>query len=456
MIAAALWWWLCAQPVLEIDGAGPNTAAPVDMHAAHSDEQSTMPVALPQVPGLSLGVNATDSELTRGLQAARLRAGHTVVGGYAQLQLQLTSTGPGDDGAVLAAPTATANVRRMVLFVAHTFTPWLRVYSELEWENAIASRTTAGSAEVEQVFVEWDLLQHDLAARPTTWLSWRAGLLLVPMGILNQWHEPPVFHGTDRARLEQTLIPSTWRELGMGFTGTPWPGLSYEAYLMTGLDASRFSSSGWGAGRTNGSLTDASSWQAVARVEVEPVLGAIVAGSALMGDVGSGVFGRNNYLDGNGQPARPFVPLFMTELDARVRRGGLEARALWVMSWLPAARDLLDVKRADGTPSSVVDGNRAVATRQAGAQLEVAYDVLSLCACTEQQLLPFVRLEYVDLQQQVARGFVADKTQQWKELTLGLSHRPLRTVVLKLDVQLLNRVRGNDEVWGNAGVGVMF
>jgi hypothetical protein len=431
---------LAAQPTLELPEP---TSTP------------TVPAFVPQPPGLTLGTDVRDDELTRGLQGARLRAGHTVIGGYGQLQLNLVSTGPGLQGEPFAAPQAIATVRRMVLFLAHTFTPTVRLYAEFEWENAVASRTAPGSAEIEQVFVEWDLITGTKKGDQSSWLSLRAGLLLVPIGILNQWHEPPVFHGTDRARLEEALLPSTWRELGFGFTGTLWPGLTYEAYLMTSLDPGRFSSSGIGAGRSNGALTNASSWQAVARIELEPMIGMIVAGTMLGGDVGGSVFGQTSFVDGRGNPVALQLPLAITELDARIRRGGLEARALWVSSFFPAARELAAAIRADGTPPTIADKS-AVATRMSGAQLEFAYDVFAPFQFTEQQLLPFIRLEHVDLQAGVAAGFVADRSQQWKELTFGVSYRPIRTVVFKADVQLRNRVRGLDELWGNAGLGVMF
>jgi hypothetical protein len=420
------------------------------------EDVPSVPGFVPQPPGLNIGVDVRDDELTRGLQAARLRAGHTVIGGYGQLQLQLASVGPPLLGEIIAPPTATATVRRMVLFVAHTFTPSLRLYAEFEWENAVASRSTPGSAEIEQVFVEWDLIIGEKKGDLSSWLSLRAGLLLVPIGILNQWHEPPVFHGTDRSLLEQVLLPSTWRELGFGFTGVLWPGLTYEAYLLTGLDASKFSSAGLAAGRTNGALTNASSWQAVARVEVEPVVGAIVAGTVLGGDVGGGLFGQTPYVDALGLPSNKWLPLVITELDARVRRGGLEARTLWVTTFFPGAGELATAVRKDGTPSTVVVDKKTMATRMTGAQLEIAYDVFAPFQFTEQQLLPFVRIENVDLQAAVPDGFVIDRSQQWRELTVGISYRPIRTVVLKGDVQLRNRVRGFDELWGNIGLGMMF
>ena len=89
-----------------------------------------------------LGVGDVDDEvLMRGLQEQRLHAGHTVVGGYGQLNGTALSIGPGPNGESLNAPLYNATVRRLVLFVAHSFQEDFRIYTEFEWEDAIACRT---------------------------------------------------------------------------------------------------------------------------------------------------------------------------------------------------------------------------------------------------------------------------------------------------------------------------
>jgi hypothetical protein len=448
-------------PLVALLAADVDVVVPDDVAA----EEAAVDVAAPAptFPGLQLPQVGTDLSdrlrrervLMKGLQAERLSAGHTVVGGYAQINASALSVGAGDNGEMLNDLVMSANLRRLVLFVAHTFTDDLRFYTEFEWEHAIACRTCSGASEIEQAFVEWDIVEDN--GPPA--LTARGGLVLIPFGILNQWHEPPVFHGVDRARLEEGLIPSTWRELGGGIVGELHPGLSYELYLTTGLDPVAFTSSGVINGRQNGSLVDASSVMVSGRLELEPVLGAIVAVSALYNETGGLPFSSERFTNTAGDPVRLTLPLMAIEADARIRRGGLEARTL-ITSWhYPNAGDLMQAKRIDGSPTIIADDatkTGAMATQMVGAQLEVAYDVFAPFAFTEQQLLPFARVEFVNTQFAVPDGYVADLKLSTKELTLGLSYRPIPQVVLKSDVQLRNRLVGDDEVQGNLGLGLMF
>ncbi len=75
----------------------------------------------------------------------------------------------------------------------------------------------------------------------STALYLRAGVILVPMGIINQWHEPPIFNGVERPQVGRVIIPTTWREGGVGIWGQPTDSIRYELYVMGGLDASGFS-----------------------------------------------------------------------------------------------------------------------------------------------------------------------------------------------------------------------
>lgn len=452
---------LVALLVGEVDVVVPDDVAAEEAPATStSTSTSTMPV----LPGLQLpqfGAQLSNNRLQRerllmkGLQAERLSTGNTVIGGYAQINGTALSSGPGDNGSALNDLALTATLRRLVLFVAHTFNDDVRLYTEFEWENAIACRTCQGASEIEQAFVEWDLIELNGPPAVTA----RGGLVLIPFGILNQWHEPPVFHGVNRARLEEGLIPSTWRELGGGFVGELHPGLSYELYVTTGLDPLNFLSSGFGGGRSNGSLSNASSIMVSGRLELEPVLGAIVAVSALFNETGGLPFTTERFADATGTPVRLSLPLMAVEADARIRRGGLEARTL-VTSWhYPNAGDLMQARRLDGSPTIITDTTSktgAIPTQMVGAQLEVAYDVFTPFAFTEQQLLPFARVEFINTQFAVPEGYVADQSLSTKELTLGLSYRPIPQVVVKSDVQLRNRVVGDDEVQGNLGLGLMF
>src|SRR5262249_43052793 len=145
--------------------------------------------------------------------------------------------------------------------------------------------------------VDWKLFKD--------FLGLRAGLILVPMGIINQWHEPPVFHGVVRPRFDSVVIPSTWRELGLGAFGQPVEGWRYELYAMTGFDPTGFTAEGFAGGRQNGSLASANAWSAVGRVEWEPLLGFVLGVSGYAGDPGSNA----KFYDRAGKPVDLNLPL---------------------------------------------------------------------------------------------------------------------------------------------------
>jgi hypothetical protein len=280
--------------------------------------------------------------------------------------------------------------------------------------------------------------------------------VLVPVGILNEWHEPPVFHGVDRSRLEEGgVIPSTWRELGVGVTSAPLEGLHLEAYLTTGLDPTELRANGLVNARKNGSLVDARSLQLSARAEVEPFLGFLVGASGVFGDMGGRLAGVTRFTDKNGAPLALFVPLYLVDGDARLRKWNVEARTVVAAAFMPKNGDLMQASDENGTPLFHADNIGALPTRMLGASLELAYNVLGLFD-TSQELLPFARVEFVDQQSEVPTGFQRDARLDTKELTVGLTYRPIRQVALKCDFQLRNRRLGLDEVQADVGLGFMF
>lgn len=449
-------------PLLDLPPEEPATGESTVTSSSAASEASPLP-ALPG--GIGLGRDVAEHELLRGLQDQRLRLGRTVVGGYGQINANALSVGPGPAGEMLSTPVYQASLRRLVLFVAHSFDESFRVYSEIEWEHAIACRSCVGTVEVEQAFVEWSLLKAPRLEGGRDLLALRGGLVLVPIGILNQWHEPPVFHGVERARLEEGgIIPSTWRELGAGVVGEPLPGLRYEAYLSTSLDPTRLRDSGLGPARTHGGLAPAQTLQLSARAELEPFLGFLVGMSGVAGELGGTFVGARPFFDVNGDPLPLVLPLYGFSGDARLRRWGLEARALVTGFFLPKSGDLMQARRADGSLFFPIDTSSkartgALPTAMLGVSAEIAYDVLRPFAAaldTEQQLLPFVRLEVYDGQSGVPEGFVRDAFYDVRELTAGVSYRPIQQVVLKADVQVRNRRLGFDEAQANVGLGFMF
>src|SRR5688572_25049982 len=127
----------------------------------------------------------------------------------------------------------TLDFHRFVLLFNHSFTQRIRFVGELELEHAfVEGLEEAGELELEQAYLDF------LIARS---FNIRAGMMLVPLGIINERHEPPVFHGVERPFVDTVIVPSTWFEAGAGVHGAFGRGFRYRAYAMAPLDATAFS-----------------------------------------------------------------------------------------------------------------------------------------------------------------------------------------------------------------------
>jgi len=115
---------------------------------------------------------------------------------------------------------------RFVMFTGHQFTDDIRFFSELEVEHSIAGEGQPGEVELEQAYIEWDFAGENSA---------KAGLFLLPIGIINETHEPNTFYGTERNNVEKNIIPATWWEGGAAIKGEISPGLSYDVAVHSGL-----------------------------------------------------------------------------------------------------------------------------------------------------------------------------------------------------------------------------
>ena len=163
-------------------------------------------------------VEAVESSTLQQPQARR-----TTIGGYGEVHYnKLSAEDPSRD-------VESIDLHRFVMFFGHEFNDKTRFYSEVEVEHAFVADTggdTPGEVEIEQAFVEFDL-------RPG--LHTKAGLFLVPVGLLNETHEPPTFYGVERNDVENIIVPSTWWEAGVGLNGRWGSSWNWDLALTSGL-----------------------------------------------------------------------------------------------------------------------------------------------------------------------------------------------------------------------------
>lgn len=141
-------------------------------------------------------------------------ADKTSLGGYGELHY---NSQEGDDQ---------VDFHRFVIYFAHEFTDNIRFFSELEVEHALVENNAPGGVELEQAWLEMDINNSNRL---------RAGLDILPIGIINNTHEPNTFYGVERPEVETRIIPATWWEAGVGLNGELAPGWNYDAVLHSGL-----------------------------------------------------------------------------------------------------------------------------------------------------------------------------------------------------------------------------
>src|SRR5215831_10664017 len=118
-----------------------------------------------------------------------------------------------------------ADLRRFVFGLHHRFDDRLTFHSEVEFEHAVVSKDDEGEVELEQAWLNYKFSDA---------VNVKGGLFLIPLGILNETHEPPTYYGVERNEVETRIIPTTWRELGVGVHGAVAPGLRYDVGVTTG------------------------------------------------------------------------------------------------------------------------------------------------------------------------------------------------------------------------------
>lgn len=165
-----------------------------------------------------LGVTADYLDQVRSSNATT--ADTTQVGGYGEMHYNNLDNE--DD-----SEFKSVDYHRFVLFVNHSFSDRLRFFSELEVEHALTANGAPGEVELEQAYVEYDLNDNH---------TLRAGLFLLPIGILNETHEPPTFYGVERNDVESIIIPSTWWEGGAAAGGHYANGFSWDLAVHSGLE----------------------------------------------------------------------------------------------------------------------------------------------------------------------------------------------------------------------------
>ncbi len=312
-------------------------------------------------------------------------------------------------GTMAQQDPAQGDFHRLVLGWGYEFADWVRLETEVEFEHA------GGTLELEYAALDFDLSDH---------LTATTGALLVPLGMLNEYHEPTLFWSVERPEVERVVIPTTWQELGFGIkTRFLEERLKYRAYIVQAVDAGKFSgATGIRGGRgLGGRQTNASDFAFVHRAEYAPDVG---------GDFDLDL-GASHYLApeaNHEQRDTQGVGVRMYEADARVRTLGFDLRGTYALADLADAGEL---NRALRTSQSGTIGSQI-----SGWYVDLGYHLLPLFIDKpDQDLVLFVRNEWMDLNDDTQEQSLKNDAREVKIVTTGVAYFPVKNVALKGDVE---------------------
>lgn len=337
------------------------------------------------------------------------------IGGYAEISynnLEGSST------------PAEIDVQRLVMLFAYKFDDRTSFVTEIEYEH------------VKEVYVEQAFINYSVADG----INLRGGLMLIPMGIINEYHEPTTYNGVERPSLDSKIVPTTWREMGIGVSGRiNNASIRYQAYLMNGFLSYGESHKlrgldGLRKGRQKGAESVGTDVNFAGRIEYYG-----------LPKLKLGV----SYYTGNTQTTTPEISntqigLSMFGLDYRYVNGRLSSRG-----------QLISASLSD-TEAYNLAGNTDLGSAMGGYYAEGAYNLLPLDS--RQKLDIFLRYENFNTHQKTAGNLIANDAFHRNETTFGLSYHLANGAVFKADYQSKGTaVEGSDAVGQfNLGLGVFF
>ncbi len=337
----------------------------------------------------------------------------------------------------------TLDVHRMIMFLGYNFNSKTQFISEIEFEH------------VSEVYVEQAYLQHKL----NKYVNLQAGLLLVPMGLINLYHEPTTFNGVERPVIDSKIAPTTWREIGLGLQGNILEAsLKYQLYLMNGLsgyDGSTGLFSGsktLRSGRQKGAESYISSPNISGRIQYYGLGNLNLGLSGYFGKSQSklydGIDRANNSLIQKADSST--VGISMLGLDYTYSSKGFESRA---QLYYTSLSNTLEYNKFTGNSIKPNDlGNKMY-----GYYVEVGYDIFRLIEDTKLGLVPFVRYQSYDTHLGTDNNIQKNPKYAANSITTGLTLKLSQGAVVKTDIDFLKTdADSKPTVTFNAGIGVMF
>ena len=324
------------------------------------------------------------------------------------------------------------DVQRLVLLVGYKFSDQVQFVTEIEFEH------------VEEVYVEQAFVNYAIAPN----VSLRGGLMLVPMGIVNEFHEPTTFNGVERPAVDNVIVPTTWREIGFGVTGRSNElSIGYQAYVFNGFKSTSFGGDGGVNGFLKGSNGLRSGRQKGIKSTIDsPTLSLKIDYYGIPGlRLGvSSYFGKTQAEDDVEAIDGSNIGISMLGLDARYAFKRFAARGQYIHASLSDTENYNDLTGRD------------LGSALKGWYIETSYNLLA--QEKSQRLFAFARYEKYDTHADTEGDLLRNDNYNRNDLTMGLSYHIAPGVVLKGDYQFRDNANADNDVQNrlNMGIGVWF
>jgi hypothetical protein len=344
-----------------------------EIEALKSQQQDTAKQAAEADEKAEAAVVAVEDS-SSGKSSQSSWADRTTIGGYGELHYNNINNDGIDDKNEI-------DFHRFVLFFGHEFTDKLRFFSELELEHALAGDGKNGELELEQAYIEYDIRDN---------LQTKGGVFLMPVGILNETHEPTTFYGVERNDVESIIVPSTWWEAGAALNGYFDNGISWDLALTSGLAIPTTGDNAFvvRSGRQKVSEAIANDFAYTGRLKYTGIQGLELAGTL------------NYQSDASQEPGDGLGSGLLLETHAIYQNGPFQLRALY------AGWDF------EGSAVKAADANR-----QHGWYIEPS-------------IRPWQQVGFYARYEDLDGARTRDKFKQWE---IGANYWPHEDVVLKVD-----------------------
>ena len=187
--------------------------------------------------------------------------GYTI-GGYGELHYNRAQNGNDD-------ATIKLDFHRFIIYYGYNWTEEWSFKSEVELEHNFVSGGN-GELELEQAFVNYH----------SNLFGFQAGVILPSVGLINEYHEPPLFISVERPEYSKYVIPTTWFGNGFALYGS-MSGLNMRFVLMEDMEGESIGA-GIRSGRGKGYKTTAYDWVKNLSVNYTGIAGLRIGGSYTM------------------------------------------------------------------------------------------------------------------------------------------------------------------------------